>query len=206
MPMVYRMNRESKIRNSDQRGMTLVELMVVVAILSVLSAAAVVSINPTPSLEAQAKLVAQRIAQASRLAIRNGPMGDDVATESGNLSDITSRPLFGVRSRLLIDSDANGRVFMSVQLRVAEEVFEETQSSWLSSDVHNEVGIERQATITPNGYVYSHPGGAPLEILCFPDGRCETTTIYLQNREQNEFFRVTILDIQGLPLVLGGWD
>ena len=51
MPMVYRMNRESKIRNSGQRGMTLVELMVVDAILSVLSAAAVVSINPTPRLK-----------------------------------------------------------------------------------------------------------------------------------------------------------
>ena len=208
MPMVYRMNRESKIRNSGQRGMTLVELMVVVAILSVLSAAAVVTINPTLRLKDQANLVAQRIAEAARLAIRNGPGPEEIITNPVFTSDITSRSLFSARSRLLIDKDANDRVFMSVQLREAtpglETDFTETRSSWLSADVHGNVGFQRDSTVNPAGYTYSTTS-LPLEILCYPDGRCESATVYLQNTDENEFVRITNLNIQGTPLVFSGW-
>ena len=204
MPMVYRMNRESKIRNSGQRGMTLVELMVVVAILSVLSAAAVVSINPTPRLKDQANLVAQRIAEASRLAIRNGPLEEIFATDPSSTSDVTSRTLWSARSRLLIDKDANDRVFMSIQLRDGKVSFSETRSSWLSADVHGNVGFQRDSTVNPAGYTYSTTS-LPLEILCYPDGRCESATVYLQNTDENEFVRITNLSIQGTPLVFSGW-
>ncbi len=190
-------------RNLAQRGMTLVELMVVVAIVGVLSTIAIVMITRGPGLSMVANGIANEVGEASRKAVAAGPVDPNIVAAEG----------FTARSRLFIGVDASNSLhYYSVEIRrentgpVPSSSWEEVTRTYLPDDMIV-AGTELDIARTEAGSANVTPlptGGVSLE--CEVSGRCQSATIYLQTTDSTpEKQRVVVMALSAAPLVLANW-
>ena len=194
----------------SQRGVTLVELMVVVAILGIVSALAVQVVKSDPTAKT-AREVAALIQQARRNAIAHGPVRADVAAATSTTA--TQR----VRIR---DSGGKANVIELYDLvettGAATYTWTPSTWSWMPQKVQvygvdttaNTVGGETLPTaLATNGQI---------DFYLFPDGTAGTslngngangTTIYLQTRAgtKKDKFRIFVMPLSGAPTTTKGW-
>jgi prepilin-type N-terminal cleavage/methylation domain-containing protein len=187
-------------RRRASGGFTLVELMIVVAIISIVAAVAIGSYRTNPTGDA-ARSIAALMATAYRVAIAGGPIRADVATQA---------EVAGGRALLEFEVTPEGHTQVTVRKVVEGEgdgvyTLEAVQSIFLHEDVtlfkvldSAQIGLSSTAI---------EPGGLPATKRYYPPGSADPYTIYLRHRtrESATRYRVVGMPLSPAPQVFQDW-
>ena len=208
-----------------ERGLTLVELMVVVAIVGILLVTAVVTMRGGAGINEAAQDLSNRVREASRMAVSGGIVDESVTQDCTGPAPCTDSYLgpAAARTRLQIAYDATNQIQM-IHLDVRDES-QAAGSEWrvvAQSAVRGEVAIVAyakelvmtEAGSLPVGAVMlrnpTNPGAAKttVELFFMPDGSAadadgDPLTFFLSTTDsQVETMRVAVLPLQGRPFVM----
>lgn len=181
-----------------QRGFTLTELMVVMAILGLLAAAVGVYARPQRTALDAANVVADVIREGARRAVARGPVSPAVVTNLG-VSQRTRMTVNGDYIQLaeLVESGAPGAAnWVQIKaLRVIQPDRQVTMTGWKTAAQVDDgtSGNAPAIDTTTNNFV----------INCWPDGRCDAGTLYFAG-PNNTSSRTVVLPLGGATLVRRG--
>lgn len=220
----------SRLRRPVERGLTLIELMVVVVIVGVLMVSAAALVRGRPGLPASAHDIANHLRNASHRAVAGGVV--DQAQVTGGVGN----PPTNARSRIVIEYNATTDIqVVSVEVRDETLADSPVDAEWLEVTT---TAVRRDTTIfgyldqlvvdqTATGAGYGSGAGsgtgtlvidelqgphnpsaanATLEIYCTPDGSCDPITLFLMTLgTQEQRMRVVEMPLTGSPLIFRGW-
>jgi len=198
-------------RRTDQ-GFTMVELMVVVAIIGITAALTIRSFTKNPTGES-ARKVAAMMATANRTAISGGPVRSDCVDGLGN----------PIKARAQLEFiETSGQVLVNVYVVVEDPLPLHTAPWVLVSSEILSPDTEVTAVMGTAGPPYVplpiDPGTAPplmtlptsapgLIKLYNPDGTADPMAVFLKHRTNNTAtrYRVLGLPINPVPQVFQDW-
>lgn len=178
------------------RGFSLIELMVVVAILGVLSVMVVIMVRTAAKPADVARRISGMVEQASRDAVRYGVVRTDVATTLGS------------KRRTRIRGVA-GPAF------VLELLVEDPTPAWL------ELGrYEVPSSVTADGFAnavgtYSllssslETSWTSFELSCFPNGSCTPATLFFSSTRgpsMERQVRLSVLPLGAATYTINSWE
>lgn len=182
----------------SQQGFTMVEMMVVVAIIAVLVAMASVSLRPRTTAIDTGHSLRALVDEASREAVRAGPVRPDVVTATG------------IRARAQVIAADDGTAFY-VQ-RLVEDPAPAVTAAWqtvasfaVPSWVHAAAYSSQLGAYTA---VSRSTNWTSFAIACFPDGTCERKTVFFDSATGASVSRQSRVAVMPLssPHVIGKWN
>jgi len=183
-----------------ERGFTLVEVMVVVAILAILSTLAIVYVRPRPKPIDAAQRFANLVQEASRLAVRYGPVRSDVVDTLGE------------RRRARIIGDATGEA-MTFTIEVLVEEAGVASAVWQPVQrmtVPVGVSVDSYATTAGTHATVTHETDwDSFAVGCDPSGSCTATTLFFsaaQGPPQDRQARTAVLPLGTATFVKNDWN
>ena len=193
------MTRAGRAR-ARQGGFTLVELITVVAIIGVLVTLSVNMLKAKPRAIDLALDVSTRLAEASRKAVAAGAVRSDVALAQASAA----------RTHVLITVGVGGGGTMTTE-RLEEDDLPSSGATWLElvtvtlPKSIRVAGVRAAADLSGLGIETASVAGDEIEIKCYPDGRCDGRTIYLESTDQRRKARVAVLPLGGTPITFDSW-
>lgn len=187
----------------EQRGFTLIELMVVIAIVGVVTAMAVSSSKDPPRPFDGAQSSAAIMREAARRAVAAGQVRADV------LEDATEAAAFGdARTRVRITTSSEGLIEVIAELRVEDE--DQPESMWVELARRSLgrdftlAGSSPRAELTDGTTPEdaASPGEA-IEIYCAPTGICDGATVYFEGGARRA--RLVVMPLGGAPATFASW-
>ncbi len=194
------MSRAARTARAE-RGLTLVELMVVVAIVGVLVAMANVYMKPSIQAIDVANRVGDLVREANRRAVALGPVRAGVAVAVGTKARTRIRGISAgpqptlLLERLQEDPVQDTAVWVAVvQYTVSRDV---AGNSWAT-------GVGAHAALAR---VTDWTG---FEVRCYPDGTCDPHTLFFEaanpGAESERYARMSIMPIGGAIMTRRDWN
>ncbi|MBK9036122.1 MAG: prepilin-type N-terminal cleavage/methylation domain-containing protein [Myxococcales bacterium] len=181
-------------------GFTLIELMVVVAIVSVLVLSAWVYLRPDPRPIDVADQLSGMVSEASRRAVASGPV-------RANVSDA-----LGVSARTRVIIEAGDPVVISLERLEEDPSPTSTAAAWVE---FRRVALARQVKLAgwtepPTVSATAGPAntlasGASKEIYCEANGRCSGVMVYFESATGKYRARMVLLPLGGTPITFSSW-
>ena len=184
----------------QQRGFTLIEMMVVVAILAILSTRSIVYVKPhTKAVDVSAEIAAFGD-NAHRVAVRDGVVSTANAI------------ILGSKRRTRITADAGNPVTFTLEVLI-----ESPTLAWETVDTYT-----LPKSVTADGFAMqvgthtaltSTPGIATdwsnFVLSCFPNGTCDGATLFFSSSSGPTYervARVSVLPLGGTAYVKQSWN
>ncbi len=194
------MSRAARTARAE-RGLTLVELMVVVAIVGVLVAMANVYMKPSIQAIDVANRVGDLVREANRRAVALGPVRAGVAVAVGTKARTRIRGISAgpqptlLLERLQEDPVQDTAVWVAVvQYTVSRDV---AGNSW-ATGVGSHAALARVTDWTG------------FEVRCYPDGTCDPHTLFFEaanpGAESERYARMSIMPIGGAIMTRRDWN
>ncbi len=188
------------MRRHHTAGFTLVEMMVVVVILGILATLAVATISPKTRPIDVASEFATLVGDASRLAIRGGPVRSDVA-----ISESSKR-----RSRI-VGSVSGMTVAFTLEVLVEEDGV--ALPRW---DVVRGLAVPTAVTAEDFAIMVGARANVPLftdwdnfMISCFPNGSCSAASLFFsasRGATGDRQARISVLPLGSATFIRNDWN
>jgi prepilin-type N-terminal cleavage/methylation domain-containing protein len=184
-----------------KRGFTLVEMMVVLAIISIMCALAYFYLRADPLPIDMATRVGDLARESSRRAIALGPVRPDVALALGSKARTRIRAFGAPQPTFVLER------FQEDALPAATGTWIEVQRFTIDDHVIGEswaVGVGSHATLPLN------VNWAAFVVQCYPNGTCDPRSLFFQmvrpGTPDETFARVSIMPIGGAILLREDWN
>jgi prepilin-type N-terminal cleavage/methylation domain-containing protein len=184
-----------------QRGVTLLELMMVVAIVSVLASIAVVSLRPQIKAIDVANRVGDLAREASRRAVALGPVRADVALN------------IGTKARMRVRGIAPGPQPTFVLERLQEDPAPRRTASWIAvvqyTVAREIVGDSWGSGVGSHAALPRATDWTAFEARCYPDGTCDPHTLFFEaaalGAASEHHARISIMPLGGAIMTRRDW-
>lgn len=189
-----------RVAAGRQGGFTLVELIVVVAIIGVLVTLSVSILNGKPRAIDLAHDLSTRLGETARKAVAGGAVRSDVALAQGSAA----------RTHMLIVVGNGGGGTLTME-RLEEDELPASTATWLELATVSlprsivVAGVRGSADLSGLGIETLVGSGDQIEVRCYPDGRCDGITIYLETSDRRRKARVAVLPLGGTPVTFDSW-